>query len=285
MAKYYFQTPNPDLPAITKRLVLWFKQNHYDVDSVDDDMACLIQAKKTGNIRTLTGTNVAFTLKLYTSDSPDEFVCETATGKWTANIAGAATTALFTGGFTLLTGALGAAWLVKVERDIVDFMESTLKFRKLRTDDKTAADPSSLPSRPPDAQPPAPPATQSPEQKAQARLSAELQSLKDARDNGVLDDGEYATKSQQLNERFTDYLITFTLEDRAVNLHDALANGIIDKDVFDEKHAALKQAVTADILHARANAAAMERKDKLRAARDAGILSEEEYAAKLKALG
>ena len=291
MAKYYFQTPNPDLRTISKRLVLWFKQNEYDVESVEDDSVWLIQAKKTGTFRTLTGTNIAFTLKLYPSDTPEEFVCETATGQWTANIAGAATTALFTGGLTLVTGALGAAWTMKVERDIVEFMESTLKFRKLRTEGESPA-PAAAAAVPSTSAPPPLPtaptglaASLSPRQKAEAKVAAEMKALSDAHASGVLDAVEYAAKTKLLQAKVDDYAIEFTIDERSSKLKDALSSGVISQDEYDSKLAAMKIAVADEVKNAEKMAVKAAQIEKLKAARDTGVLSAEEFEKKLTALG
>jgi len=291
MAKYYFQTPKPDLKTISKRLVLWFKQNQYDVEAVEDDNIQLIQAKKTGTFRTLTGTNIAFTVKLYASDTPDEFVCETATGQWTANIAGAATTALFTGGLTLVTGALGAAWTVKVERDIVEFMESTLKFRKLRTEGEAPAGAATAPAASaanaaPSAATSAPAAAPlSPRQKAEARVSTEMKGLADAHASGVLDAAEYAAKTKLLQAKVDDYVIEYTIEERSLKLKDAVSSGIISQDEYATKLTAMKAAIAVEVRDAEKTAAKESQIAKLRAAKEAGVLTSEEYDNKVAALG
>jgi hypothetical protein len=290
MSKYYFQTPNPDLKTIAKRLVLWFKQSEYDVQYAEDDAVQLIQAKKTGTFRTLTGTNIAFTLKLYPSDTPDEFICETATGQWTANIAGAATTALFTGGLTLVTGALGAAWAVKVERDIVDFMESTLKFRKMRTEGATPpATSATAASSPVPIAAPVPSgaasATLSPRQKAEAKVASEMKALSDAHAGGVLDAVEYAAKTQLLQAKVDEYTVAFTIEERSTKLKEALSHGIISQDEYETKLAALRTAVAEEVRNAEKTAAKDSQIARLKAARDAGVLTPDEFAQKVAALG
>lgn len=293
MAKYYFQTPNPNLQTISKRLVLWFKQNEYDVEAVEDDNVQLIQAKKTGTFRTLTGTNIAFTLKLYNSDTPDEFVCETSTGQWTANITGAATTALFTGGLTLVTGALGAAWTVKVERDIVEFMESTLKFRKLRTEGTATpasapqpiAQQSAVSQRVVDAVSGAGATTLSPRQKADAKIAGEMKALADAHASGVLDAVEYAAKTQLLQAKVDEYAIAFTIEERSAKLRDAVSQGILSQEEFEAKLAALKTTVANEVRNAEKTAAKDAQIAKLQAAKDAGVLTQAEFDQKVAALG
>lgn len=62
--KHYFQTPNPDLSTIHKRLVMWFKEHEFDVNSAESDGEYLIQARKSGALRTLTGMNQAFKIKV-----------------------------------------------------------------------------------------------------------------------------------------------------------------------------------------------------------------------------
>lgn len=288
MAKYYFQTPKPDLATISKRLVLWFKQNEYDVESVEDDAIWLIQAKKTSTFRTLTGTNIAFTLKLYPSDTPDEFVCESSVGQWTANIAGAATTALFTGGLTLVTGALGAAWTVKVERDIVDFMESTLKFRKLRTEGEASTPgTASAAPRPATSGPVGPvvPKLPSPRERAKAKVAEGLKSLAEAHRSGILDAEEYTSKTSSLKKKVDDYTIDFVVEERSAKLNEALASGIIDQTELDAKLAALRNVVAKEVRDASRQAAKQAQIDKLKAAMESGVLTPEECEKKIAELG
>jgi hypothetical protein len=292
MAKYYFQTSNPDLGAIAKRLVVWFKQNEYEVASVEDDAVWLIQAKKTGTFRTLTGTNIAFNVKLYFSDTPEEFVCETATGQWTANIAGAATTALFTGGITLVTGALGAAWTVKVERDIVEFMETTLKFRKMKTEGDSAnagapsvPPPVSVPSKakPIHADVEANPSL-SPRQKAESQVAASQKKLEEALAAGILDSAEFGLKLKALQASMGELIVKATVEERSQKLKAALESGVISDEEFASKLDSLKAKVEEEVRESERNNERDSLVAKLRAAFEAGILTEEEFKKKLTAL-
>jgi len=291
MGKYYFQTPSPNLEAIAKRLVVWFKQHEYEVDSTKDDQCYFVQAKKTGSLRTLTGTNIAFKITLSPSDTADEFICDMATGKWTANIAGAGMTALFTGGATLLTGAMGAAWTFKVERDIVDFMESTLKFKKTRTEGDA---PEELPSSsPPRMSPPPPPPpkvqtvtrTLSPQQQAQARIATELAQLEEACQAGILTNEELEAKKAETLGKAFDYEVVCVAEERAVKLKDALSAGILSQSEYETKLAQLTDAVRDEVKRKREQERHAEQLAKLKAARDSGVLTEEEYNAKASALG
>ncbi len=296
MVKHYFQTPNPDLAATTKRLVFWFKQNEYEVDSADDDGVYMIQARKTGKMRTLLGTNIAFKIRLYPSDSPNEFVFESATGQWAQNIAGAGVTALFTGGFTLLTGAAGAAWTMKVERDIVEFMEHSLQFKKTKTVDDKGNAVAAPPPVPNQTQPitagsrPTVEATpievvQSPREKAIAKAKGDLQKLEAAHSAGILNDQELAEKKNALRVKVDEYEVQFVVEEKAVKLRDALEAGIIDQAAFDAKYATLAQIAKQSIQKERQQKAKSEQLAKLKTALDNGILSQEEFDAKVAALG
>jgi hypothetical protein len=287
MGKYYFQTPSPNLDAIAKRLVVWFKQHEYEVDSTKDDQCYLVQAKKTGSLRTLTGTNIAFKITLSPSDTPDEFICDMSTGKWTANIAGAGMTALFTGGVTLLTGAMGAAWTFKVERDIVDFMESTLKFKKIRTEgeptDTAAGTPSDAPR--PSTPPPLPSATLSPAELATARVKSEIAKLDDAQRAGILTAEELEVKKREVSAKAGDYEIAILVEQRTVKLKEALSAGILSQAEYDGKVSQLAETIRRDVQQQRQEAQRAEQLAKLTSALEAGILSDDEFKMKAAALG
>ena len=285
MGKYYFQTPTPDLGSIAKRLVVWFKQHEYEVDSTQDDQVHFIQAAKTGKLRTLTGTNIAFKITLSPSDTPDEFVCDMTTGQWTANLAGAGVTALFTGGVTLLTGALGAAWTYKVERDIVEFMETTLKFRKTRSDNVASAALPQVPAPPslPAVMPP--PLSHSPSEQAEAQVRLEIHKLEEAHRAGILSEEEVAHKKREAAAKQVEYEIRIVVAEKATKLKEAVAAGIISEDEYEKKVSALADSVRGSIVKERAAAVTAERVAKLKSARDAGILSDEEYEAKVAAFG
>lgn len=295
MGKYYFQTPSPDLEAISKRLVLWFKQNEYEVDSMKDDQCYFIQAKKTGSLRTLTGTNVAFKITLSPSCEPNEFVCDMATGKWAANLAGAGMSALFTGGLTLVTGAMGAAWVYKVERDIVEFMETTLRFRKIRTEGEVAGGaPAATSSPAAGAVPPPIPATaassptpvaMSPREQAAARVASDTAKLDEALRAGILNEAECSAKKQQVLANAFEYEVAFAVEQRSAKLKDAVASGVLSQEECDAKTAQLAETIRAEVQREQLAAKRNDQLAKLQAAKSAGILSEEEYAAKVQALG
>lgn len=294
MVKHYFQTPNPDLGAVQKRLVFWFKEREYEVDSGEADGIYLIQARKTGKLRTLAGMNIAFKIRLSPSDEPNEFIFESATGQWMQNLTGAGVTALFTGGLTLLTGAAGAAWAMKVERDIVEYMEHSLQFKKTKTIDDKGGSTSTPPPMPgaapvPAAVPPPMPKADdahhcAPRQRAEKKADDDLKKLAAAHTAGILTDEEYAAKKATIDAKTDEYEVQFVVEEKAVKLKEALAAGILDQSEYDAKVAGLATLARDAIQKERTQKAKAGQLAKLKAALDAGILTQEEYEAKLKAI-
>lgn len=286
--KHNFQTPNPDLAAIQKKLVLWFKEHEFDVSAAEADGEHLIQARKTGTFRALTGTNQAFKVKLYQSEEPNEFVFENAIGAWTSNLAGVGISALFTGGFTLLTGAAGAAWAKKTEREIVEYIETTLKFRKSKSvDEKGAMVGAVAPpvaAAPPPLPPVAPPKPLSAYERAVQKGQAELRKLQDAHEAGILSEDELAAKKKEVQTKAAEWEVQFAVEDRATKLRAAREGGILEQEEYDAKIAALEQAVRLDIQAERKRRQKDAQLVKLKAALEAGVLSQEEYEAKVAAL-
>ncbi|MBY0512522.1 MAG: SHOCT domain-containing protein [Gemmataceae bacterium] len=292
--KHYFQTPNPDLATIQKKLVMWFKEHEFDVNAAEADGEYLIQARKTGTFRALTGTNQAFKVKLYPSDGPNEFVFENAIGAWTSNLAGVGISAMFTGGFTLLTGAAGVAWAKKTEREIVEYIETTLQFRRTKSvDEKGAVVGQPAPrvaaqvvaAAPPTPVPAAPAKPLSPYERAVRKGQAELRKMQDAHEAGILSDEELAAKKKEVQAKAAEWEEQFAVEDRAAKLRAARDNGILEQAEYDAKVAALEQVVRQDVQAERERRQKDAQLAKLKGALEAGVLSREEYEAKVAALG
>jgi len=286
----YFQTPNPDLVAVQKRLVVWFKQHEFEVDSADSDGEYIIQARKGGNMRAFLGTSQAFMVKLSLSDEPNEFIFENTIGAWTSNLTGVGISAVFTGGITLLTGAAGAAWTVKVEREVVEYLQTSLKFRKVKEIDNTG-NATALPSQQPGSsavlaeQPSELAKPLSAADHSRQKAQDALKKLQAAHESGILDDDEFAKKKGELQAKAQEWHLQFLVQEKSEKLKEALENGLLEQHEYEAKLAGIEASIREQV-----NAQAQkQRKDaqivKLKAALDAGILSEEEYAAKVALLG
>lgn len=201
---------------------------------------------------------------------------ESAVGAWTSNLTGAGITAVFTGGLTLLTGAAGAAWAKKTERDVVEYIETTLKFRKVKSEDgKGAADDSSEPNH---AKP------LSAYEQAIQKGKTELRKLQDAHEAGILDENELTAKKKDLEAKIPEWEIQLAVEGRSEKLRAALQEGILEQLEYDAKLAALEQAVRQDVESEQKQRQNEAKIAKLKAALESGVLNQKEYDTKLAAL-
>ncbi len=287
MASYYFIANNVDLNTVYQKLLLWFKTRQYEVDGVENQGEYLIQARKTGLIRTFTGTNMAFKVRIYwskNSERQDEFVVETATGKWISNIAGAGFASMFTGGFTILTGLAGAGWTMIVENSTIEYIEKSLQCSRIKPEleleinssnqstDRTiniTADNITTES------------DLSPREKAEAKAKVELQKLESAYKEGILDRAEFNAKKTNLESTIEQYEIEFTIEEQMAKLEKAFMDGILNEQEYEAKVAQVCHNVETEILNKRLRAKQQQHLDKLNQALQQGILSQAEYETKV----
>ena len=281
MASHYFIANEVDLNTVYQKLLLWFKTRQYEVDGIESQGEYLIQAKKTGLIRTFTGTNMAFKVRIYWSkngDRQDEFVVETATGKWISNIAGAGFASMFTGGFTVLTGLAGAGWTMIVENSMIEYMVNSLQCSRIKPELELEINSNQ-------------PIKQtininvesnlSPREKAEAKAKAEFQKLESAYREGILNQAEFDAKKTNLEATIERYEIDFTIEAQMAKLEKAFMDGILSEQEYEAKVAQVCHSVETEILNQRLKARKQKHLDKLKQALQQGILSQAEYEAKV----
>lgn len=127
MANRTFTGEPMDLGQLAQDVKLWFMQSDFETQLATDQGTWLVQARKTSAFRTFTGTNQAFIVRI--DGAPDSFSVDVGTGKWVENLAGAGLTgALLTGGITWVTGAIGIAWLKKLENDFWNWLDDHRRF-------------------------------------------------------------------------------------------------------------------------------------------------------------
>ncbi len=284
MASYYLTGNNIDLNTIYQQLLIWFKTRQYEVDGVENQGEYLIQARKTGLIRTFTGTNMAFKVKIYwskDSNCQDEFVVETATGKWISNIAGAGFASMFTGGFTILTGLAGAAWTMIVENSMIEYMVNSLQCSRIQPEleleinnDRPIKQTINVNVE----------SNLSPREKAEAKAKVELKKLENAYKEGILERAEFDAKKTNLEATIERYEIDFTIEAQMEKLEKAFIDGILSEQEYEAKVAQVCHKVEAEILNKRSKAKKQKHLDKLKQALEHGILSQAEYEAKVAEL-
>ncbi|MDJ0899182.1 MAG: SHOCT domain-containing protein [Xenococcus sp. MO_188.B8] len=292
MAVNYFISQEKDLSNLYKKLILWFKEKQYLVDSVEKDNEYLIQAKKTGTLRTLTGTNQAFKVKIiWSTDTDNEFIVETSTGKWITNIAGAGFTAMFTGGFTVLTGLAGAGWALVVEANLINYIENTLNYKKIKNEvnsqqqfiiskDDLLSN-ITLQDNVDEEQKLELYKINSPRSKAEEKVKEELLKLEIAYQEQVLTKDEFEFKKRELELIIERYEIDFAVEAKMAKLEQAFIQGILSEDEYEAKVTEVRNLVEEQIRNQRFEAQKSSYIIKLKQAVEDGILSKSEYEAKI----
>lgn len=288
MAKNYFVSNNEqDLSSIYRKLILWFKEKQYELDNTEAEGNFFIQAKKTGKIRTLFGTNSAFQVKIYWSKDPTvphEFTLETSTGQWLTNLTGAGVTAMFTGGFTVLTGLAGAGWSLIIENEIIGYVENDLKFKKIKKAEELEAGTSATTSPkliPPNSSQADSIVNSNARKKALEKVAEDLRKLESALANGILTDTEFNVKKLALENKIDEYEVEFLIEEKIDRFQKAFSEGVLNADEYEEKVKDVEEAVRKQIFQGRYEKIRIEKIAKLKEALDNGILTEEEYQAKI----
>ena len=281
MASYYLTGNNINLNTIYQQLLAWFKTRQYEVEGVENQGEYLIQARKTGLVRTFTGTNMAFKVRIYwskDSNCQDEFVVEAATGKWISNIAGAGFASMFTGGFTILTGLAGAGWTMIVENSMIEYMVNSLQCSRIKPEleleinnDQPIKQTINV-----DAE-----SNPSPREKAEAKATIELEKLETAYQEGILERAEFDKKKNNLEATIERYEIDFTIEAQMKKLEKAFIDGILTEQEYEAKVAQVCHNVETEITNKRSTAKKQQHLDKLKQALEHGILSQAEYDAKV----
>ena len=274
MTKHYFVATNQDtLSRVYREVILWFKDKEYEVDSTQTGDVYLVQAQKTGFLRTVLGTNLAFKVNIYWSNTPTtegEFIIETRVGKWVRNIAGAGFTAMFTGGFTIFTGFAGASWAIVLERDIINHIQTSLGLKRV-SESQGSQSSSSQVSAPETIDVKASSRARS---RAISEIKEEINQLQEALNKEIISQEEFKQKKDKLEEKIDEREIELLIEERTNQLQEAFTQGILDADEYESK----LQSVEASAREK------LSKKQKLKEARDNGILTEEEYQAKLSQL-
>ena len=283
MASHYFIANNEDLNTVYQKLLLWFKLRQYEVEGKESPDEYFIQARKTGLIRTFTGTNLAFKVRIYRSNhsqEQNEFTIESTTGKWISNLAGAGFASMFTGGITVLTGLGGAAWTLIVENNMVDYVNNVLQCPKIKPESNYNIDVNTI-----DVELKAVNKSidlnKSPRKKALAKVEVELYKLETAYKEGIFDKAEYNAKKTAIEATVERYEIEFTVEKRMAKLEKAFIDGILSEQEYETKISQVWHNVEKKILKERFEEKKQEHLAKLKNALEQGVLSQAEYDTKV----
>lgn len=275
MTKHYFIASDQEtLPKVYRDVIVWFKEKEYEVDSTQTGDVYLVQAAKTGFLRTVFGTNLAFKVNIYWSSNATterEFIIETRVGKWVRNIAGAGFTAMFTGGFTIFTGFAGASWALVLERDLIRHLQENLNLQRVSISPKS----SSAFEKPPASQQTVNVnAYSTARSQAIAEIKEEIDQLKEALSKDIISQEEFERKKENLETKIDEREIELLIEEKSNQLQEAFTSGILDADEYEAKLQSIETSVREKL----------SKKQKLKEARDEGILTEEEYQNKVSQL-
>ena len=288
MAKNYFLIrSSTDLEDVYQSVILWFKGKQYEVEGVKKQDFFLIQARKTGMIRTFFGTNLAFKIKIYLSDihinTQPEFIVETTRGKWIQNIAGAGFAGLFTSGFTVLTGIAGAGWSFLLENELISYLENDLQFSRVKPD--TIEQPIPTTSSTTSSSSTTINLTKNnDQQQIITELEAEINRLEIAFTDEILTEEEFTRKKAVLEQKIDDYEISFVIEEKIKKLQEAFSQGILDQTEYEEKVQEIETKLRDKIIQQRSLERNKIKIIKLKEALNSGIITQEEYQQKIESL-
>lgn len=287
MSKTYFVLRDEkDLERAYEGVIVWFKGQGYEVQGLKQNDGYLIQARKTGFVRTLLGANLAFEVRIYPSkDSISggrDFVVETSRGKWIENIAGAGIASMFTSGATIWIGVAMAGWGWLQENILIDHLEKELKFTKVtfetvkdKQNQNHTSDSVSVVSV----------AVSSENNSTLEELQKSLEKLRKAFEDGILTEEEFLRKKATIERQIEECHIASLIEEKVKKLQEAFSEGILTQEEYERKLSELENHARQELLSQRAIEKNKDKILKLQDALKSGIITQEEYEKKLSEFG
>jgi hypothetical protein len=248
MAKKTYLDKNCDLEALVKDIELWFSDQSYQIQSNRTEGTWLVQAQKTETWRKAVGASRAFNILI--QGHPKEFSIELGTGEWATNLAAAGVGAVLTGGVSLIGSGIAAGWSKKIEADLWNFLDQKVMFGdKAKSEHEITT------------------------LQAQEAAQEKLKQLKDAFDQGFIDEVAYNAKKLEIEAQVNAQKKETELNEKILKLKKALDAGILSQTEFELKKAEL----TRETSHSETDG----KISRLKAALAAGILSQDEFDKKV----
>jgi hypothetical protein len=247
MTKKTYRDKDRDLDVLLKDIDTWFSEQGYQTQTNKADGTWLLQAAKTEAWRKVVGASRAFNVVI--QGQPKDFSVELSTGEWTSNLAAGGVAAVLTGGATLIVSGIAAGWSKKVETDLWNFIDSKVMFGEKA---KSAQELAVI--------------------KSQNTLEEKLKQLRDAYDQGFIDEIAYNAKKLELESQMRNSKQNAETEEKLMKLKGLLDAGILSQGEFEMKKAELMRESSSSETEAQIS--------KLNAALAAGVLTQEEYDSK-----
>ncbi|MFQ4146323.1 SHOCT domain-containing protein [Chlorogloeopsis sp. ULAP02] len=251
MAKKTYHNKNRDLDALFRDIETWFTEQGYQTQTNRTDGAWFLQAAKTEMWRKAVGASRAFNVLI--QGQTNDFSVELSTGEWASNLAAGGIAAVLTGGATLLISGFTAGWSKKIESDLWNFIDQKVMFgEKAKSTQELVV------------------------MKTQSTLEEKLKQLKDAYEQGFIDEVAYNTKKLEMEAQMQASKQNANTEEKLIKLKGLLDAGILSQGEFEMKKAELMRESSNSELDAQIS--------KLNAAVAAGVLTQEEYESKKAAI-
>jgi len=233
-----------DLDALSKEVESWFAAQGYQVESRSTEGSWVVQAQKTEGWRKAVGASRAF--KIMIQGQPNDFSVEVGTGEWATNLTAGGVAAVLTGGVSLIGTGLATGWAKKIEGDIWEFIDQKTIFgAKVKSEREMAVF------------------------KAGESVGEKLKNLKEAFDQGFIDEVAYQAKKTEIENQTTDQKKNAELNEKLLKLKNTLNAGILTQAEYETKKA--------ELMAQSSNAELDGKLTQLRSALAAGILSQEEF--------
>lgn len=130
--KMNFKDQNTNLNCFANQIQKWFSCRKFTAGILKTDGKWLVQAKKEGIWRSCTASARAF--RVLIEGTPNDFTITTSTGKWINNTASLAIVTVLTGAILLPFVGIAALWTKKIEKDVIDFINTTVDFVEKNTE-------------------------------------------------------------------------------------------------------------------------------------------------------
>jgi len=248
MTKKNYRDKNCDLDTLSKDINSWFSDQGYQVQSNKTEGAWVVQAQKTEAWRKAVGASRAFNILI--QGQPNDFSVEVGTGEWASNLTAGGVAALLTGGTSVIVSGLAAGWSKKIESDLWSFIDQKTIFgERVKSEREIAV------------------------LKVQESVGEKLKQLKDAFDQGFIDEVAYQAKKLEIENQSNDTKKNTELNEKLLKLKNALDAGVLTQTEYETKKAEL----IAQSSHAELDT----KTSQLRAALASGILSQQEFDVKI----